>query len=102
MPRVYDFIDNFNITIEEYGTDNDDLQFLCVSLDTEMYKWVNRIKEDTIMSLHACDGRAWESPVVSKMGINDIPSYVIISANHTVVARGKNLDEMEKDLSKLK
>ena len=101
MPRVYDFIDNLNVTIDEY-TEGRDLEFIAISLDTEQYKWVNRIKEDTIRCEHACELRAWDSPSVSALGITEVPSYVIVDNRHTIVARGNSLDDLENDLMTIK
>ena len=101
MPQVYDFIDNFNDIIEQYGND-EQLQFLAVSLDTENYKWQERIRQDTIQCEHSCDLKAWNSPVAAGLGITDVPSFVVIrGSDHTVVARGKTLGEMEKVVDKL-
>ena len=101
MPKIYDFIDNLNLIIEEYGQD-DNLQFIAISLDTEKYRWQERIKQDTIQCEHSCDLKAWESPVVTNLGVTDVPSFIIIKGDdHTVAARGKTLDEMEKIVAKL-
>ncbi|MBR1378723.1 MAG: FtsX-like permease family protein [Bacteroidaceae bacterium] len=101
MPRIYDFIDNLNIIIEEYGQD-DNMQFIAISLDTEKYRWQERIKQDTILCEQSCDLKAWESPVVTALGVTDVPSFIVIKGkDHTVAARGKTLDEMEKIIANL-
>lgn len=99
MPQAYDFFDSFAITTKEYAADKQ-VEFITISLDTEIYRWESYIREDTTYSRHSCDGLAWESPAVKSLGVSDVPSFIVVDKKHKIVARGNSIDEMENILSK--
>ena len=102
MPKQYDYLDAFTELKEEYITDEYDkgVDFLTISIDTEIYRWENFTNDDTLYCEHSCDGEAWESPVIKAFGITSIPTYIIADKHKKIIARGKTINEMRTDLSK--
>ena len=77
-----------------------DLQVISVSLDTEIYKWEGFLNEDSAVINHVCDGLAFDSPPVSKLGVRKLPAYVLADKNAKIIARGFTDDQMQKDVDK--
>ncbi len=75
------------------------LRIVSVSLDVERYRWEDVIKADSINGIeHYCDGKAFESDVVKKMGIESIPYYILADKNRKVVDRGTDMERLKKEL----
>lgn len=75
--------------------DNEDkLHCVGVSLDSQIYQWEGTTRADTLIIDHCCDGLAWESTTVRQMGVNTLPMFFLIDANHKIVASGTAKDEM--------
>ena len=100
MPEQYDFVDDFAVLTEDYSSDKN-LNIIAISLDAEIYKWEDFIKNDTTYCEHSCDGKVWDSEPVKKLGITTIPTFVIADKNHKIIARGNTLKELDKELQKL-
>ncbi len=100
MSNQYDFIDEFAVLTEDYS-DNKNLQIIAISLDAEIYKWEDCIKNDTTYCEHLCDGKAWESETVKKLGITTIPTYIVADKKHKIIGRGNSLKDLNNELQKL-
>lgn len=98
MPNQYNFIDEFALITKKYSENK--VKFITISIDTEIYKWEDYIREDTMYCEHCCDGQAWDSPAVEKLGVTEIPTYILIGKNHKIVARGNSLSGLREDLKK--
>jgi hypothetical protein len=71
-----------------------------ISLDTQIYKWEEVVAPDSMIVDHVCDGKGWDSPAVVKFGIRFLPFYVLTDKNGKIIASGKGLDEMDRDVDK--
>jgi len=100
MAGQYDFIDEFAVLTEDYAP-NKQLKIFAISLDTEIYKWEEAIKNDTTYCEHICDGKAWDSAPVKKLGITSVPTYIIADKKHKIIARGNSVKALDKELQKL-
>jgi alkyl hydroperoxide reductase subunit AhpC len=100
MPGRYDFIDEFVVLTEDYA-EYKNVKIVAISLDSEIFKWENAIREDTTYCEHVCDGKVWDSAPVKKLGITSVPTFIIADKNHKIVARGSSVGEMDKELQKL-
>lgn len=76
------------------------LRIVAVSLDTEIYKWEEFTRADSLSIVHVCDGRAWESAAVRKLGVRLLPCYVLADRDDKVVARGTDINAMVADVEK--
>ena len=45
-----------------------------------------------------CDGNAWNTDAVKKLGVSDLPFYVLADKKGKIVARGNTVDDMKKDV----
>lgn len=100
MVNQYDFIDDLSVLEEDYR-DNGRMKIVAVSLDTEVYKWQEFIKEDSLYCDHSCDANGWDSPIVKKLGVTSLPTYFIADKSHKIIAKGKSVDELRSDFERL-
>ena len=100
MPARYDFTDEFVVLTEDYA-EYTNVKIVAISLDSEIFKWENAIRDDTTYCEHVCDGKVWDSAPVKKLGITSVPTFIIADKNHKIVARGSSVGELDKELQKL-
>ncbi len=102
MDQSYDFMMRIRRVIESHKESN--VRFVMISLDVEHYRWEQEIGRDSIMNYveHYCDDKAFESPVAQSLGVNTVPYYLITDSKHKIVYKGSSVDDMSKDLEKLK
>ncbi len=99
IPDQYGFMNKFSNISKEYSLNNK-IKIFAISLDTEIYKWEDLIKEDTVYCEQTCDGQAWESPIIKKLGITTIPTFIIADKRHRIISRGNSLDALRENLDK--
>lgn len=63
---------------------------LIVSLDVDRSVLSDRLKSDTITSPVICDRQAFESPLVTKLGLHYVPSCMLVNAQGIIVQRDVN------------
>jgi antitoxin component of MazEF toxin-antitoxin module len=74
---------------------------VCVSLDTELFRFETDIRPDSTNNIEQyCDGLAFESPVIKKLGVAKLPYYIITDEKHKIVATGYNGEKLMDDMKK--
>lgn len=58
-----------------------------VSMDVDRQVLRDRIKADTLMYPVICDRKAFESPLVQKLGLHYVPSCMLVGANGKIIQR---------------
>lgn len=77
------------------------MRVVALSLDNEFERWNNMVSYDSISPVeHYCDTRSFDSPILRKIGVNDVPTYFIIDKNHKIVAKGTKGNDLEEDIDK--
>lgn len=99
MNHQYEFIGNLRKQIKAYK-DNDSIRIISLSLDSEIYKWENSVRYDTVGVDNCCDGLVWDSPIVKELGITDIPTFILFDEEHRIISRGHTSEQMNKELEK--
>lgn len=77
------------------------LSLLGICLDGSVYDCKQRVRRDSLPWPILCDGLMWESPLLSKFGLADVPDNVIIDKRGRVVARSVPKQQLEERISKL-
>ncbi|MCQ2112474.1 MAG: DUF4369 domain-containing protein [Bacteroidaceae bacterium] len=99
MPREYEFIDSLGM-LRDWQPDSLDLAITALSLDTEVYRWQEMTREDTLSNvLHLCDANSWASPAVQTLNVTSIPTFLLVSKDGKIKARGTSMHDL---LDKLK
>ncbi len=84
---------------DEYK-DSRQLDIVAFSLDTEDYRFSEFADADSLGIRYICDHRAWNSPLVSRLAIRDLPSYVIADSSRTILHYGTDIHQMQTDVEK--
>ena len=96
----YDIADQIREIKDKYE-ESGKLDIVSVSADTEIYRWQDYTRPDSIGIHNYCDGEAWDSPILKDLSIRSLPLFIIADKDHKIVVRDENLDNMMAELSKL-
>ncbi len=72
-----------------------DVVFIGVSLDKDLNKWKQFIKDENMEWLHVADGNFWQNAVAQKYSVESIPSVWVLDKSGVI--QGKNLYGAEVD-----
>lgn len=79
------------------------LSLLSICLEPSVKDCRRFVERDSMRWSHVCDGRMWESPLVTKLGFSDMPGNLFVDRHGKIVAVDvKNKDIEEKVKSFLK
>ena len=83
---------------ENYG---DQLGVLSICLDAQADICRRSIARDSLKWSTVCDGRMWDSPLLQKFGLADVPGNLLIDSKGTVVARNLSAKHLEEHIQKM-
>ena len=83
---------------ENYG---DQLGVLSICLDAQADICRRSIARDSLKWSTVCDGRMWDSPLLQKFGLADVPGNLLIDSKGTVVARNLSAKHLEERIQKM-
>lgn len=95
MPQQWNWL---GLVRSQKQEQKDKLDVVAISLDTQIYEWEDIIRTDSATVRHACDGLAWDSPAVSRLGVRAIPTWFLIDRQAHIVSRGTSIDSLEQQL----
>ena len=91
----YSLISNMQRLKKDYGSR---LAILSVCMDAGKGDCKRRAERDSLKWPTVCDERMWESPLVEKFGITDIPCYILADKSGRVIARNLTLQELREKI----
>ena len=77
------------------------LNIVCISLDYDIRLCRMRAERDTIPGHVVCDGRAFRSPAVSRLGVTGVPSVLLIDEHGRIRSRLLRTDNLLDDIDRL-
>ena len=83
---------------DKYG---DKLGIVSICIDGRPNDCKQRVERDSLKWSTVCDGRMWNTPLLSKFGLADVPANLIIDEKGVVIERNlqpQKLEECVKDL----
>lgn len=83
---------------KEYGSQ---LGVLSICLDGSPADCKKRVERDSIPWKTVCDGQVWQTPLLTKLGLADVPSNMLIDQQGVIKARDLNPQKMEEEINKL-
>ncbi len=92
---AYDIVDRIREVRKEYKS-TDSLCIISASADTEIYRWQDYTREDSVGIHNYCEGMAWDAPIIDSLDIKFLPAYVIANKEHKIIS--KKQDDNLKDL----
>lgn len=79
----------------DYG---DSLAVVSVCVDARVADCRRWVEADSIDWPNICDGKMWESPLLSTFGLFTVPGNVVADAGGTIVARNLNTSKMREQV----
>ena len=76
----------------------DKLSVVSVCLDADSKKCRQTIERDSLPWKTICDGRMWQTPMLSRLGIADVPGNLVTNDKGTIVARNLNPQKLEEKI----
>ena len=83
---------------KEYG---DKLGVVSICLDADPKECKRRIERDSLKWKTVCDGRLWQSPLLTKLGITDVPGNLVIDSKGNIVERNLSLQKLDEEIKNL-
>lgn len=69
-------------------------QFLLVSLDLDKERCQKSLTADTLSVPAICDGRAFSSPLISRLGVRYVPGNILVDAQGKILDRDIPVDKL--------
>lgn len=82
---------------DKYG---DKLGVLSICLDARKNDCKQRVERDSLKWSTICDGRLWDTPLLSKLGLADVPANLLIDEKGVVIERNIPQDKLEEIVNK--
>ena len=79
----------------------DKLSVVSVCLDADSKKCRQTVERDSIPWKTVCDGRMWQTPMLSKLGIADVPGNLVLNDKGVIVARNLNPQKLEEKIQQM-
>ena len=76
-------------------TDGDRISVVSICLDADSKKCKQTVERDSLPWKTICDGRMWQTPLLSKLGIADVPGNLVLDSRGIVQARNLNPQQLE-------
>jgi len=92
MPRQWE---SFAMLRHLKSTNGEKLDIVAFSLDTQTYRWEEDTKSDSLRMQHVCDGQAFGSPYVRRLGVTSIPTWFLVDKRARILQRGTDLDSLQ-------
>lgn len=83
---------------KDYG---DKLGVVSICLDGRPAECKQRVERDSLPWKTICDGKMWQTPLLAKFGIADVPANLVINSSGTIVARDLSPMKLEDELKKM-
>ena len=77
------------------------LSVVSICLDADIKKCRQAVERDSLPWKTVCDGRMWQTPLLSRLGICDVPGNIILNASGVVQARNLAPQQLEDKITQL-
>ena len=77
------------------------LKVLTVCLEADVKACRKHLERDSITWSTICDGRLWESPILSRTGLSYIPDNILIDDKGKIIAHSLSQNELMRKIDKL-
>lgn len=83
---------------KKYG---EKLGLLSICLDGRPAECRNKVNRDSINWPNVCDGKMWQSPLVMKLGLTDVPANLLVNDKGVVIERNLAPQQLEEKINQL-
>ncbi len=83
---------------KDYG---DKLGVVSICLDGRPADCKQRVERDSLPWKTVCDGRMWNTPLLVKFGVVDVPANLVINSSGTIVERNLTPQKLEEKIKQM-
>ena len=83
---------------DKYG---DKLGILSICIDGRPAECKQRVERDSLKWANVCDGRMWNTPLLAKFGLGDVPANLIIDEKGVIIERNLQPQRLEERVNEL-
>ena len=73
---------------------------MSICLDGDKNECQRRVKRDSLNWSVVCDGKMFETPIVTQLGMLTVPSVIVTNDKGRIIKRNLNLNEIESEIEK--
>ena len=77
------------------------LEMLGISLDGEREQWIQAIEEDSIEWEQLCNLKAWETEIVKRIGLDQLPTSYLINDRGNILKINPTLQDIEEEIANI-
>lgn len=97
MSENYSLISQMQTMKREYGPR---LAVLSICIDPQKDDCKRRADRDSLKWATVCDGKMWQSPLLRKFCVVDVPCYMLIDRSGRVIERDLSLNDLRQKIEK--
>ncbi len=100
--NAYELASNIRKVRKAYKNE-DSLCIISASADTEIFRWQDYTRQDSVGIHNYCEGKAWDSPIIKELNITHLPAYIIADKDRKIIVRKEDNDlkDMLTEITKL-
>ena len=80
---------------------SDELSLISICLDGDKQDCKKKVERDSLEWSIICDGKLFQTPLVQQLGLNIVPSMVVVNKQGRIVARDLEANKVEEEIKKL-
>ena len=86
---------------KKQGEAGNKLKVLTVCLDADIKACRKKLERDSITWATICDGRLWETPILSRIGLSFIPDNILIDGKGKIIGHSLSQKDLMDKIDKL-
>lgn len=79
----------------------EELSLISICMDGDKHECRKRAERDSLQWSIICDGLLFQTPLAQKLGLNVVPSMVVVNKQGRIVARDLEANKVEEEIEKL-
>jgi hypothetical protein len=82
----------------QYGSQ---LGVVAICLDARPQDVKRRLERDSVPWQTVCDGRLWQTPLLAKLGLEDVPANLLVNDRGVIIDRNLKPQDLEDKIKQL-
>ena len=79
----------------------DKLKILSISIDASVKECRQSVERDSLKWSTVCDGRMWETPLLTELGLCYVPDNILTDSHGTIIAHGLKARDLQMKIDQL-
>ena len=78
-----------------------DLSVISICMDVSPDEGARTLRYDSIQWPNICDGKLWDSPMMTQLGFSFVPDNIVVDKQHKIVGRSLRSDQLTEKIESL-